>query len=87
MKRLILLAVAIAGLACTAPAAARDTAPVLTDVQRLTIVTTAQKATIAQLQAQAAQRDLQALLKSLEVKGFVLDLGTLTYSPEKKDTK
>jgi hypothetical protein len=74
-------------VAQAAPAAKPPPGPTLSDVQRLTILTTMQRAEIAQLRAQAAQRDLEALLKSLELQGYTLDLQTLTYTPVKAPAK
>ena len=69
--------------------------PVLEQAQKLQIQNLAQKMQIAQLQAQAAQRDfdasrqeLQSLLKSLEKDGYTLDLQSMAYvkkdAPKKK---
>jgi hypothetical protein len=65
------------------------TVPVLTDVQKLRLQGLAQRMEIATLKAQLAQRDFDAarqeistLVSSLRVKGYVLDLSTLTYAPE-----
>lgn len=65
-----------------------QTEPALTEVQRLTIQNLSQQLEIAQLKAQAAQRDFDAarasiatLVKNLQVPGYTLDLNTLSYSP------
>ncbi len=81
MKRFLAFAL-IALCACTAGAQPNPTTPpTLTDVQKLTLLTTVQRFEIAQLRAQAAQRELQTLLKSLEIQGFTFDLQTMSYSP------
>lgn len=67
-------------------------APALTAEQKLQFQVVAQRLEIAQLKAQAAQRDfdaaradLQTLIKTLEKDGYTLDLATLTYVEKKKD--
>jgi len=81
---------AIAGLVLGALLAfvviAAPQGPSLTEVQRLQIQNLTQRLELAQLRAQAAQHDfdearaaLTTLLKSLEVDGYDLDVGTLTY--------
>lgn len=62
--------------------------PVLTDVQRLKIQNLSLRLELAQLKAQAAQRDfdaarveITALVASFQVEGYTLDLATLTYRP------
>lgn len=64
--------------------------PALSEVQRLKLQNVAQRIQIAQLQAQAAQRafeeareELTALVGSLKVEGWTLDLGTMGYVKEK----
>ena len=78
----------IAGLALAlavfvGQAATPPTPAPLSDVQKLTILTTVQRLEIAQLRAQAAQRELEGLLKSLQLPGYTLDLNTLTYVPQR----
>lgn len=75
----------LAGASWSARAAATDT-PILSETDRLRITNTLQAAEIAQLRAQAAQRDylqareqLRGILAGLERPGYVLDLQTLTY--------
>ena len=65
---------------------AQEKAPTLTAEQKLQLQVISQKLEIAQLKAQAAQRDfdaaradLQALLKALDKEGYTLDLQLLTY--------
>jgi hypothetical protein len=74
------LLAALLGGVCFAQDAA---APTLSDVQKLRLLTTVQRVEIAQLRAQAAQRELADLLKSFQVQGYTLDLDTLTYAPAK----
>jgi hypothetical protein len=69
--------------------AGQAAAPTLTEIQRLQIQNLSQKLEIAQLRAQAAQRDfdaareqLTALLQTLTVDGYDLDVSTLTYRPK-----
>jgi hypothetical protein len=95
MLRVAVLAATLLLLqAPTAPPPKPDT-PTLTEVQRLQIQTLAQKLEIAQLKAQAAQRDfdsardeLSKLVVALKVEGYTLDLQTLSYTkdppPQKK---
>jgi hypothetical protein len=61
--------------------------PALTEVSRLQLQNLAQRIELAQLRAQAAQRDfdtardeLGKLVVSLKVDGYTLDLQTLTYT-------
>ena len=70
--------------------------PALTDVEKLQLQVISQKLEIAQLKAQAAQRDFDAareefskLLASLQKEGFTLDLQKLEYvlTPVKKEPK
>lgn len=76
--RLVTLAL-FAGL--VAVGQAQDaTAPTLSEVQKLTLLTAVQRVEIAQLRAQAAERELQALLKSLERTGYTFNLQTMTYT-------
>lgn len=74
--------VMVAALGAQAPAAA----PALTAVQKLQVENALKDVQIAQLQLQAAERQVEdtrtaatALLKGLDVKGYRLDLQTLTY--------
>jgi hypothetical protein len=53
--------------------------PTLSEVQRLTVLTAVQRFEIAQLRAQAAQKELEGLLKSLEKPGYTFELQTMTY--------
>lgn len=76
------------GLTLTVGLAAVAEAPVLTETDRLRIIALSQAMEIAQLKAQAAQRDydqardrMRAFLKSVEQPGYLLDLSTLTYQP------
>ena len=69
-------------------ASAQDARPVLSETQRLQIANTLQTMEIAQLKAQAAQRDFDAALEQLRVlvaglerPGYTLDMQTLTYRP------
>jgi hypothetical protein len=62
--------------------------PALSEMQRLQLTTVGQRIEIAVLKAQAAQRDFDAavadraaLVRSLWVEGFELDLSTLSYRP------
>lgn len=74
---------------------AQEATPSLTDVQKQQLQILAQRIEIAQLKAQIAQRDfdvarseITALVTSLQVKGFTLDLTTFAYTAEqKKDVK
>jgi hypothetical protein len=61
------------------PAPAKPATPQLSEVQRLTVIATVQRVEIAKLRAEAAQREWEALLKSLDVPGYSLDVQTLTY--------
>lgn len=70
--------------------------PALTEVQKLTLQTLLQRIEIAQLRAQAAQRDFeqardeaQKLLSVLQVPGYTLDLqtGVYTVTPPKAGEK
>lgn len=65
---------------------ADEQTPALNNEQKLQLQVISQRIEIAQLRAQAAQRefdiaraDLQSLLKSLEKDGYTLDLQTLMY--------
>lgn len=69
-------------------------APTLTDVQRLRIQNLSQHMEVVQLKAQLLQREfdgvrdeLTTLVVSLQVKGYTLDLSSLTYQLEVKDKK
>lgn len=85
----IALVVAAVVLVLTwAAQAATEERPTLNETQRLQIANIAQAMEIAQLKAQAAQRDftqaqeqLRGLVQSLQREGFTLDLQTLTYRP------
>lgn len=55
-------------------------APTLTEVQRLTVITAAQRFEIAKLRAEAAQREFASVVQSLQVPGYTLDLATLAYT-------
>jgi hypothetical protein len=89
----VLVAVLAQAVAPTAPAPANGTpapedAPTLTEVQRLQIQNLAQRIELAQLRAQAAQREfdtareqIQKLVSSLQVDGYTLNLETLSYTP------
>jgi hypothetical protein len=66
--------------------------PTLTELQKLKLQNLTQRLEIAQLRAQAVQRDfdtargeLTQLLQSFEVKGYTFNVETLTYTknPEK----
>jgi hypothetical protein len=79
--------------AITAQDTAPKAAPSLTQEQKLTLQTIAQRIEIAQLKAQQAQsdfdrarQDLAASLKALQVEGYTLDLNTLSYT-KKPDAK
>lgn len=81
----LLLAVFLVWLLVSAAAAE---APALSDLQRLQMLTLVQRMQIAELKAQAAQRDwdqaraeLIALGRRLEVPGYELDVMTQTYRP------
>lgn len=72
---------------------AQPNGPTLTEVQKLQIQVLSQRLEIAQLRAQAAQRDFDAarleitkLLQTLEVEGYTFDIATLSYTknPEVK---
>lgn len=83
----------VALLVIVSQTAPRGATPVVTELQRLQVETLTQKIELAQLRAQAAQRDfddarlkLTALLKTLEVEGYDLDVATLTYRPKPKGT-
>jgi hypothetical protein len=61
-------------------------APTLSEIQKLQIQNVAQRIELAQLRAQAAQRefeaargDLSKLITTLKVEGYTLDLETLSY--------
>lgn len=67
-------------------------APALSDLQRLQLMTVAQRIEIAQLKAQAAQRDFDqarqewsALVTALQVEGFTFDPSTGTYRAKAPD--
>jgi hypothetical protein len=72
----VLLVLALVACAGAQPVVAP---PALTDLEKLTLVNAVQKFEIAQLRALAVQRELQALLKSLEKPGYTFDLQTMTY--------
>lgn len=83
--RVIVLAallVAVSGVSSAAEA------PTLTELQRLQVLTLVQRLQIAELRAQAAQREweatraeLLAVSQRLSVDGYELDLATQTYRP------
>lgn len=56
--------------------------PTLTSEQKLQLQNTAQRMTIAKLQFEAAQTELQMFVRSLEKQGWRLDLETLSYKKE-----
>lgn len=79
----LLLALAVVAAAAQAPEA-----PTLSDAQRWHVVALMKDIEVAQLRAQLAQKDLEAatseasrVLRSLQVAGYTLDVGTLTYKP------
>lgn len=89
MRRSLTVLVCALALTASVPTAQDDKTPKLTDVQRLTVVATVQRAELAQqrlenaqLRAQAAARDVDVLLKSLQVQGYTLDLETMAYVPK-----
>lgn len=76
-------------LACQGPSIAKDATPVLTEVQRLTAELKAERFRRTQVQLQAAQQEaqraqteLEAYLKSLTRPGWSLNLQTWEYTPE-----
>lgn len=78
--------VAAVALWLTAGLSATAEAPTVTETERLRVIALSQAMEIAQLKAQAAQRDydqaraeLRAVLAQLERPGYTLDLATLTY--------
>lgn len=80
--------------ACGLMAQDATPAPALTEVQRLKVQNLAQRMEIAQLRLQQAQRDfdaareeLAALVRSMQVEGYVLDLSTLTYRKQETTKK
>ena len=84
IRLLLVCALLVAGAAFT-PAAE---APTLTELQRLQVLTLVQRLQIAELRAQAAQREwnearaeLLAVSERLAVEGYELDLATQTYRP------
>lgn len=97
------ISIALLLVALSVPVYAQDTAkkapenpPALSDVARLELALPLKDMQIAQLQAQAAQRDFEAakaklleLVKALDRPGYELDIQTMTYKhkpPERKDT-
>jgi hypothetical protein len=87
----VMVAVVLA-LACGTRA--QDTAPTLTDVQKLTIQNLAQRIEIAQLRAQQAQAEFDKarqaigkLVQSLQVEGYELRLETLEYVKKPQSEK
>jgi hypothetical protein len=83
----VCLVIAVTGIAL-AQQPAPVSAPTLTDVQKLQIQNLAQRMEIAQLRAQqaqqdydAARKDAAALVQTLQVPGYTLDLQTLNYVP------
>ena len=92
MTRLTLLALVLAAALQSPPAAP----PELKEIERLKLQTLAQRIELAQLRAQAAQREfdvareeLSKLVLSLKIDGYTLDLQSLMYvkdaPPPKKD--
>lgn len=86
MKALLIVSLVVLALGQQKPDGPM-TLPILTETQKLQLQNVSQRLEIAQLKAQAAQRDfdaaridLQALLKTLEKEDYVLDLQTLTYT-------
>jgi hypothetical protein len=66
-----------------------QTPPTISEVQRLRLQNLSQRIELAQLRAQAAQREFDAareelstLVVSLKVEGYSLDLQTLTYTKD-----
>lgn len=85
MRRLLIALLFVAAAVGITPAAE---APTLTELQRLQVLTLVQRLQIAELRAQAAQRewndaraDLVALSERLAIEGYELDLATQTYRP------
>lgn len=89
MKPLLLaLAFVVLGgaIVAQAPPQPPSDQPVLSEVNRLKLQVISQKIELAQLKAQAAQREfddarteLSSVLKSLEVPGWTFDIQTLSY--------
>lgn len=82
--KIYLLGAVLGALVLTSAQAAE--APSLTELQRLQVLTLVQRMQLAELRAQAAQRewdqaraDLLALAGRLAVDGYELDLATQTY--------
>jgi len=98
VKRIVLhgfVGVLVVGVWLSVGLAAVAEAPELTETDRLRIIALSQAMEIAQLKAQAAQRDyvqareeLRTVAARLERPGYTLDLQTLTYravaAPETK---
>lgn len=73
---------------------AQAPAPTLTEMKKLQLRNITQRMEIAQLRAQAAQRDfegareeLMKVLGTVKVEGYTLDLGTLVYQKEQTPAK
>lgn len=87
----LLLVVTVQAQSTPTQSTPTQSTPTLTEVQRLQLQTIAQRIEIAQLKAQAAQRefdvargDLTRLMDALKVAGYTLDLGTMNYQKEKE---
>ena len=81
-------------LSMTFLAGASADAPELTEVQKLKIQNLTQRIEIAQLRAQAAQREFEAarneitqLIQTLQVEGYTLSLETLSYTKNPEPPK
>lgn len=82
------LAVALLLVCVAVPALGQSSAPTVSELDQLRIRVQVQAIEIAQLRAQAAQRDfdqareqLRVLVAGLERPGYTLDMQTLTYRP------
>lgn len=58
--------------------------PMLSEVQKLQVQNAVLRFQLAQAQLQDAQREAAALIQSLQVAGWTLDVNSLTYSPAPK---
>ena len=83
MKKILVVLVVL--VSCSAHGAPAKP-PVLTEIQKLQIITAVQRVQLAQLRAKAAQDDLskcekeaQDLLKTFTHEGWALDLGRMEY--------
>lgn len=89
-----LVGAAVAG-SCYAAASTDPAAPpALTETQKLQLTTLVQRLEIAQLKAQAVQREfdgakaeLVRLAERWSVKGYEIDLSTMTYRPTQESSK